>query len=100
MTTATRNTNIGFFLAPAIALILAGTLSAQTNRATITGRVIDVTTSSLQGAQVQVQPAGLTAVTDAQGEFRIPDLAPGSYKLVVRYVGFKTAETDVTIEAS
>src|SRR5215475_1465029 len=99
MTTARRN-KIGFFLAPAIALMLAGGLSGQSNRATITGRVMDVTTSSLQGAQVQVQPIGLTAVTDAQGEFRVPNLPPGNYKLVVKYVGFKTSETEVSVEAS
>jgi len=100
MTTARRKTKIGVILAPAIALVLAGGLYSQTNRATITGRVIDATNSSLQGAQVQVLPKGVTVVSDAQGEFRVVDLAPGDYKLVVNYTGFKISETPVTVQAS
>ena len=98
MTTSRRN--IGFTLAPPIALLLAGALYAQSNRATITGRVIDATSASLQGAQVQVLPKGVTVVSDAKGEFRIADLAPGDYKLVVNYVGFKTSETAVQVQAA
>jgi len=63
----------------AAVFLLAGGLVAQTNRATITGRVIDATAAALQGAQVQVQPKGVTVVADAQGEFRVADLTPGSY---------------------
>jgi hypothetical protein len=99
MTTATRNMKIGFILAPGIALMLATALYAQNNRATITGRVSDATGSSLQGAQVQVLPKGVTVVSDAQGEFRIADLAPGDYTLIVNYVGFKTSETAVKVQA-
>jgi TonB-dependent receptor len=98
MTTARRK--IGFILGPPIALLLAGALCAQSNRATITGRVIDATRASLQGAQVQVLPKGVIVVADAQGEFRISDLAPGDYKLVVNYVGFKTSETEVHIQGA
>jgi TonB-dependent receptor len=100
MTTARRNTKIGFILAMPIALMLAAVLYAQSDKATITGRVIDATNACLQGAQVQVEPTGVTVVSDAQGEFRIVDLAPGDYKLVVNYVGFKTSETPVTVQAS
>ncbi|HWB82943.1 MAG TPA: TonB-dependent receptor [Bryobacteraceae bacterium] len=99
MTTALRN-KIGLVLTSAIALTLAGALLAQSNRATITGRVIDATNAYLQGAQVQVLPAGVTVVSDAKGEFRVADLAPGDYKLVVNYVGFKTSQTEVHVEAA
>ncbi len=86
-------------LAPLIALLLAGALCAQSNRATITGRVIDATNASLQGAQVQVLPKNVTVISDAKGEFRVADLAPGDYKLVVNYVGFKASETEVHVQA-
>jgi len=99
MITARRNSKIGFMLASPIALMLAGGLYAQNNRATITGHVIDATSSSLQGAQVQVLPQGEAVISDAQGEFRIADLAPGDYKLVINYVGFKLSETDVSVQA-
>jgi TonB-dependent receptor len=99
MNHATRNINIGLILVPAIALMLTGSTYAQNNKATITGRVMDTTSSSLQGAQVQVLPKGVVAVSDAQGEFRVADLPPGAYKLVVNYLGFKTSETAVNVEA-
>jgi TonB-dependent receptor len=62
--------------------------------------VIDATAASLQGAQVKVQPKGVTVVADAQGEFKVTDLAPGSYKIMVDYVGFKPFEADVAVQGS
>jgi TonB-dependent receptor len=99
MTTARLNPKSTFIVALAITFMPASALRAQGNRATITGRVIDATNSSLQGAQLLVRPKGVTTVSDAQGEFRIADLAPGDYKLVVNYTGFKISETDINIQA-
>ena len=82
----------------AFILLLCGAAYAQTNKATITGRVIDATDASLQGAQVQVQPGNATVVSDSQGQYRVADLAPGDYKLVVNYTGFKTSETPVHVQ--
>ena len=44
----------------------------------------------LQGAQVQLQGNELAVPSNAQGEFALPDLPPGNYKLQVSYVGFQT----------
>ena len=82
----------------AFILLLCGAAYAQTNKATITGRVIDATDASLQGAQVQVQPGNVNVVSDSQGQYRVSDLAPGDYKLVVNYTGFKTSETPVHVQ--
>lgn len=87
-------------VALASALFLCGAIYAQSNKAAITGRVIDATNSSLQGAQVIVEPAGVKAVADARGEFRVSDLAPGTYKLVVNHLGFKTSETEISVQAA
>jgi TonB-dependent receptor len=78
-------------------LLLTGILAAQSNRATITGRVIDATAAVLQGARVKIQPKGVAVVVDAQGEFRVADLAPGTYTILVDYVGFKPYQAEVAV---
>src|ERR1700683_5830993 len=78
---------------------LASTARAQTGRATLSGHVTDASGGFLRGAQVQLEPAGLSRASDAQGAFTFADLAPGNYKLTITYVGFKTFESDVTMDA-
>ena len=70
---------------------------AQTNKGTISGQVTDPSGGVVVGAQVQLPT--ITVSTDALGAFLIPDLAPGDYKVVVTYVGFKAFETTVTVKA-
>jgi TonB-dependent receptor len=84
------------------ALVLTGyVLSAagSDTKGTIAGRVVDSSGAVLQGAQVQLQSKELAVPSDAQGDFTLPDLAPGAYKLQVSYVGFKLFEQDVTVAA-
>ena len=85
-------TFVSFLLTLASPLLLARTTQAQTpaqgGKGAITGRVTDRSGGVLQGAQISVEPAGLTAVSDVQGQFFINDLDPGSYTLAVTYVGF------------
>jgi TonB-dependent receptor len=70
---------------------------AQARKGTISGRVIDSSGGVLQGAQISVEPIGLTASSDIQGQFIINDLDPGSYTVTVTYVGFAkfTQKVDV-----
>ncbi len=70
---------------------------AQSGRAVISGHVTDASGGTLRGAQVQLDPSGLSRISDAQGEFTFSDLASGSYKLTITYVGFKTFQTDLTL---
>jgi TonB-dependent receptor len=79
-------------------LCLTDRASAQSKKASILGDVVDVSSAVLVGAQVQLQPTGLSLVSNEQGEFAITDLAPGSYKLTVSYVGFQPFTSDVTLE--
>ena len=51
--------------------------------------------ASLPGARVTV--AGQSAVTAADGSFRIAGLAPGQYQLRVEYLGYEDAVSDITI---
>jgi TonB-dependent receptor len=73
--------------------------SAQERRSTITGRATDTNQDPLVGARVELQPLGQTAVTDAQGGFKISDLPPGSYTVAISYVGFAPFSKQVTISA-
>lgn len=56
----------------------------------ISGRVVDSTGSPIEGATVDTA-SGLSAVTDAAGEFRLGDLEEGTYKLDATADGFVVA---------
>src|ERR1700732_686132 len=71
--------------------------SAQERKGTISGHVMDPNQDPLVGARVELQPSGQSAVSDAQGQFKISDLAPGKYTFTVSYVGFKPFSKDVTV---
>jgi TonB-dependent receptor len=83
-----------------VALVALGLPSlAQERKGVITGRVTDSSDAALIGAQISVLPTGVTVVSDAQGQFFINDLNPGSYTVTVSYVGFKTFTQTVNVTA-
>jgi hypothetical protein len=90
-----------FYLFSLVTLLLstlwASPTNAQERKATITGHATDTNHDPLVGAKVELQPLGQTAVTDAQGAFKISDLAPGKYTLTISYVGFATFTKEVTV---
>src|SRR5207302_8248129 len=61
---------------------------AQGRKGTVFGRVTDSSGGVLQGALISVEPIGITAASDVQGQFTINALDPGSYTITVTYVGF------------
>ncbi len=64
-------------------------LVAQTGK--ISGKVVDAKTGeTLIGVAVFIEENKQGASTDLDGKFVINNVAPGSYKLVARYVSFKT----------
>jgi len=75
----------------------SGTAFAQASRAAISGRVVDAAGAVLRAARVAVQPGGQAAVTDDQGQYFIPDLAPGEYTVTVSYVGFAPFTTSARV---
>src|SRR5882757_6726385 len=70
---------------------------AQEARGTISGVVKDSNGGVLVGARVEIQPTGKYAVSDDQGQFRIPDVATGQYRLTASYVGFSAFSSSVTV---
>ena len=68
---------------------------AQEFRATLTGFVIDPSGAHISGAVVTVTNTGTngvhTAKTDAQGNYTIPFLQPGTYSVLVDAMGFRKA---------
>src|SRR5260370_12346242 len=74
--------------------------AAQERKGAITGHVTDATHAVVQGARVELQPSGQTAVSDGQGQFTISGLTPGSSKLTVSAVGFAPFSTrDLAVTA-
>jgi len=91
MTTVTRATFVAFVLA-ASAVAHAQTVS--TTAGAINGTATDATKAVLPGVTVTLSgPAVMgtpTAVTDQNGFFRLPNVAPGDYKLTFELSGFGT----------
>jgi hypothetical protein len=77
-----------------LALGLPSPLLAQTVR----GVVLDLDGTPLGGAEVLL--ATRTATTNADGEFRVDQVAPGRYNLTVRLIGYHPGRTRVEVSAT
>jgi outer membrane receptor protein involved in Fe transport len=75
-------------------LVAAGVAIAQETKGTIAGRVVDAQGLAVPGATVTVigGQGSRTAITNADGHFTVPFVAPGEYTVRVELTGFKTAE--------
>ncbi len=69
---------------------------AQVSTATLSGTVIDESKGVLPGANVTATDLATgrtySAVTDARGEYRLVNMAPGLYKVHIELSGFATTE--------
>jgi hypothetical protein len=74
-----------------------GTVPSQKEYGTINGHVTDPARAALQGARVELQPTGLTAVSDSQGQFIVPGVRPGNYTVSVSYIGFAPFSTAIRV---
>lgn len=81
-----------FLCAIAVGLLLAtAPVFAQETSSSIVGTVVDATGAPLPGVQVDAEgPLGkLTAVTDANGQYRFPRTQPGTYQITAKLQGFQ-----------
>ena len=83
-----------------MAIVSVPSLIAQTDTGTLSGHVMDPSGSLLQGAQIQLQPGGRTAVSDQTGGYFINGLTPGNYTISVSYVGFAAFKQSVDVTAN
>ncbi len=66
---------------------------------TIIGRVVDASTQQpLTSAEVSVVGIGRGAITDAQGRYRIADVAAGTHEVRVTLLGYSEGRRQVTID--
>ncbi len=89
-----RMNRFGLAATTAAALVLAGIGGAAAADSALTGQVSSVEEGAMEGVLVSAQKDGstirTTVVTDAQGRYAFPPgrLAPGTYKISIRAVGY------------
>jgi Carboxypeptidase regulatory-like domain len=97
----TRRRAAGLWVAALVAaLCLAPLASAQQLTGNIYGKVVDEQGGALPGVTVTLTGIGApkTQTSDARGEFRFPNLAPGVYTLVYELQSFsKVTHNDVKV---
>jgi len=65
----------------------------------VNGTVRDASGAVLQGARVDLEPATTIVSSDAQGNFIIQNVKPGTYTLTISYVGFNTFSKSIVVSA-
>ncbi len=83
-----------------LAMLPVAVLSAQSGKALIRGNVYEKESGSpISFASVSIVGTSHGDETDDQGFFSIADLSPGTYQVVVSYIGFNEFTYEVTVRA-
>jgi len=69
------------------------------DRGAISGLLIDDIYRPVAGGRILLQGAGLTATTDAQGQFTFVDLVPGTFIAIANAAGHEAAPVNVDVTA-
>ena len=85
-------------------LLLAGVCVAQDFHGSLLGTIDDATGARVPGAKITVDLVGKLGrrevASNQAGEFRIEDLHPGAYHVVVNAPGLEQAEATISVEVS
>src|ERR1700733_3540597 len=65
----------------------------------VSGTIKDAAGAVLQGAQVVLRTTATSVASDAQGNFVIPNIAPGTYTVTVSFVGFDNSVTTIVVSS-
>ncbi|WP_375419518.1 TonB-dependent receptor [uncultured Hymenobacter sp.] len=90
-------------LLPAVAVVCASAGPAQAQTADagrVSGQIKDDRGQPLVGATVVLQPSGLNTVTNAEGQFELPNVPAGTYTVTTSFVGFRTATQTVQVSST
>ena len=91
-----------FFALAVLILCLFGLRPAfgQSSKAgSVSGTVKDSSGAVLPSAQIFLQPGSTTVASNAQGDFRIPNVTPGTYTLTASVVGFANSGSTIVVHA-
>ncbi len=81
--------------------ILLLTLPLLAQSGAIKGRVVDGESGQiLPGANVYLEGTNIGTATDIGGEYRILNIPPGMYTLIVNYIGFGKKEVDIMVRSN
>ncbi|HHP7239385.1 carboxypeptidase-like regulatory domain-containing protein, partial [Longibacter sp.] len=76
-----------------------GIVLGQSGSGTVSGVVSDATTGNhLPGANVLILGTSRGAATDVDGEYAIPNVPAGSYRLRVSYIGYEPVTREITVD--
>lgn len=85
-------------LLAALGLILAAPGSAQTQAGIVAGRVTDARTgAAIPSAQVFIVDTQLGTLTDAEGNYRIPNVSQGTRQVRVITIGYRSETATVSV---
>jgi len=85
------------FLSVFAALTPAG--AAEGSAGTVTGAVSNaVTRNLLEGARVEIPKLGVSALTDATGQYRLAGVPAGTHEVVASYIGLDPLRASVIVE--
>jgi hypothetical protein len=92
-----------FLMAAFLAAVGSWNATAQQVTGTVVGNVVDTQGGAINGAQVTATNSDTnlsrSASTNAQGEFRVEFLPPGSYRVEIAVKGFRTfVQTGTTVQ--
>ena len=88
-----------FLFIPCIAGASSGSMGAANENGSISGTVKDPSGAVLPAAQIVLQPGATTTAANAQGDFVISNLKPGTYTVTVSAVGFSNSVSTVVVNA-
>lgn len=98
--TTKRRTAGRLALCSILALLFVGQAMAQ-GSGKIAGKVTDVTGAALPGVNVLIVGTSIGTAADADGDYFIANVAPGTYTLRASFVGFReVVMTDVQVNAN
>ena len=72
-----------------IVLLCGSQLSAQETKS-VHGKVMTISKQPIEGVTVVLDNSKKYDISDTNGNFKISDLAPGFYKLIISHIGYKT----------